>query len=133
MARTLAEIFESTYREAQVSVKEKKDPFTSLSPRQEELLELVVAGASNKSIAEKLSIAENTVRNHVAAIFAKLKVNNRTEASYLYHKRAMGAMNAASPTNSVMEEKKALDRDHGHVPYSHVSGIHDFLNKKYGK
>ena len=77
-----------TYLESQVIIKkDKSDPLSSLTNREEELFKLVVTGNTNKDIAKKLSISEHTVRNHIASIFAKLKVNNRTEAAFLYHSK----------------------------------------------
>lgn len=52
----------------------------TLTPRQVEVLSLIAEGHSNKSIANHLSMAENTVRVHVGAILRFLDVTNRTEA-----------------------------------------------------
>lgn len=73
------------YLEAAVTKKEKRDPLSSLTPREEELFKLVVTGTKNKDIAQQLNISEHTVRNHIARIFSKLKVNNRTEAAFMWH------------------------------------------------
>lgn len=51
-----------------------------LTPRQRDVLNLMTEGKSNKSIGRILKLAEPTVKNHVAAILATLKVANRTEA-----------------------------------------------------
>ncbi len=53
-----------------------------LTKRQYDVLVLLVKGKTNKAIAMALSMAENTVRVHVAAILKFLSVNNRTEAAY---------------------------------------------------
>ena len=53
-----------------------------LTPRQKEVLGLLVQGKSNKVIARELAIAENTVRVHVASLLKFLNVINRTEAAY---------------------------------------------------
>ena len=45
-----------------------------------EILDLVARGNSNKIIGRKLSISDQTVKNHVSAILRKLEVNDRTEA-----------------------------------------------------
>jgi DNA-binding NarL/FixJ family response regulator len=54
--------------------------FVKLSPREIEILGLVARGNSNKIIGRKLSISDQTVKNHVSAILRKLEVNDRTEA-----------------------------------------------------
>jgi len=51
-----------------------------LSPREREVFELMVAGLSNKAIAQSLVISPNTVKRHLRAIFDKLEVNNRAAA-----------------------------------------------------
>lgn len=72
------------YKEAPVSAKERKDPFLSLTNREEELCALIAIGQTNKDIADRLNISENTVRNHIASIMSKLKARNRTEVAFLY-------------------------------------------------
>lgn len=59
----------------------KKAP--SLTRREKEVLKHLVQGKSNALIAESLSISRTTVKNHLAQVFRKLSVNNRTEAAYL--------------------------------------------------
>ena len=51
-----------------------------LSPREREILALLGTGASNKEIADRLCLAEGTVKNHVSSILRKLAVNDRTQA-----------------------------------------------------
>jgi DNA-binding NarL/FixJ family response regulator len=51
-----------------------------LTDRQLEVLALIVQGKNNKSICQKLNLAEPTVKNHVTAILKALKVANRAEA-----------------------------------------------------
>jgi DNA-binding NarL/FixJ family response regulator len=52
-----------------------------LSPREREILALVATGASNKEVADRLCLAEGTVKNHVTNILAKLEVRDRTHAA----------------------------------------------------
>lgn len=54
---------------------------TELSEREIEILEMVATGASNKEIAQKLSISTNTVKVHMRNIFSKIEVSSRTEAT----------------------------------------------------
>lgn len=51
-----------------------------LSGREMEILELMAKGAANKEISAQLNIAQSTVKTHIANIFQKLGVNDRTEA-----------------------------------------------------
>jgi len=50
-----------------------------LTPRERELLHHIASGDTNKQIAEKLVIAENTVKNHIKNILEKLGVDNRVQ------------------------------------------------------
>jgi two-component system nitrate/nitrite response regulator NarL len=52
-----------------------------LTPREHEVLELLVAGASGERIAKELGISPNTVRTHVQNVLNKLQVNSRLEAA----------------------------------------------------
>jgi DNA-binding NarL/FixJ family response regulator len=52
-----------------------------LSPREREILALLGTGASNKEIADRLNLAEGTVKNHVTNILSKLDVRDRTQAA----------------------------------------------------
>lgn len=56
-------------------------PVGDLTSRQRRVLELLATGLSNKSIARELDITEITVKAHVSAIFRKLGVTNRMQAS----------------------------------------------------
>ncbi len=57
--------------------------YASLSPRQAEVLRLLVQGRSNKEIARELGVVEDTVKTHVRHILAKLGVQSRTQAALL--------------------------------------------------
>ena len=58
-----------------------------LSTREVEVLKLLAAGASNREIADKLVLAEGTVKNHVSNILSKLHAENRTHAANLARER----------------------------------------------
>lgn len=51
----------------------------ALTPRERELVACVAAGETNRQIAERLVIAENTVKNHLKNILDKLKLENRVQ------------------------------------------------------
>jgi len=52
-----------------------------LTAREREVLSLIVAGSSNREIAESLYISERTVKNHITHILSQLKVRDRTQAA----------------------------------------------------
>lgn len=52
-----------------------------LTDRETEVLKLLARGLSNRVIAERLDIAENTAKNHVRSILEKLQLHSRTEAA----------------------------------------------------
>ena len=54
---------------------------SSLTDREQEVLELIGRGLPNKLIARELGIAEKTVKTHVSAVLAKLGVTDRTQAA----------------------------------------------------
>ena len=60
-----------------------------LSPREVEVLELIVEGRGNKQIAYDLGISEETAKNHVKHIFGKLGVQDRTQAATIAIQRGI--------------------------------------------
>ena len=52
----------------------------ALTPREEEVLQLLTQGITYKGVAGKLFISETTVKTHVNNIFQKLQVSDRTQA-----------------------------------------------------
>ena len=57
--------------------------FATLTPQQMNILRLICQGRPNKIISYELSIAEATVKTHIAAIMEKIHVSNRTQAALL--------------------------------------------------
>jgi len=54
--------------------------FAKLTARERDLIELIAQGRDNAQIAAVLGLSEKTVRNHITSIFAKLEVENRSQA-----------------------------------------------------
>ncbi len=54
-----------------------------ITPRELEILQLIAKGMSNREIAEKLFVSENTVKTHSSRIFDKLGAKRRTQAVQL--------------------------------------------------
>jgi two-component system NarL family response regulator len=67
-------------RESAQSQRGRSAPGSILTPREIQVLEYIVAGKSNREIAEALFIEEKTVKNHVSNIYSKLHLKNRYEA-----------------------------------------------------
>ncbi|WP_126630391.1 response regulator [Dictyobacter alpinus] len=67
----------------------RTSPEEELSPREIEILKLLAEGASNRKIAERLVLAEGTVKNHVSNILSKLQLENRTQAAHLARERKL--------------------------------------------
>jgi DNA-binding NarL/FixJ family response regulator len=63
----------------------------SLTSRELEIISAIRAGNSNKEIASKLSISEETVKRHLSNIFAKVGVSSRLELASLANRHDLGA------------------------------------------
>ena len=63
-----------------VPIPRKPDVLSPLTGREHEVLVLMARGLDNPAIGERLRIAENTVRNHLAAVYSKLDVGSAREA-----------------------------------------------------
>jgi DNA-binding NarL/FixJ family response regulator len=61
----------------------------NMSPREDEVLQLVAQGATNKEIADSLFISENTVKTHLRNIMDKLHLANRSQAAAYAVKRGL--------------------------------------------
>ncbi len=68
------------FRELAATQDEAEPLFVPLSGREIEILDYIAHGQSNKEIAQKLSISDQTVKNHITSILRKLAVNDRTQA-----------------------------------------------------
>ncbi|GAB2971434.1 response regulator transcription factor [Amycolatopsis acidiphila] len=67
---------------------EEPDPqYELLSPQERRVLELIAAGLTNRQIAQRLFLAEKTVKNYVSSLLHKLGFERRTEAAVYLAKR----------------------------------------------
>lgn len=69
---------------------------TQLSPREQEVIQLVADGLVTKAIAANLSIGENTVKGHLKSICLKLGVSGRTAAATTWLRSKEGSDGAPS-------------------------------------
>jgi DNA-binding NarL/FixJ family response regulator len=81
-ARLLSEVKEGSSAEKQTT----KIGLNTLTSREEQILELIATGLSNKEIGSELGIAEKTVKHYVTNVLQKLQVRNRVEAALIAQK-----------------------------------------------
>ena len=62
---------------------QERDPFSELTAREHDVIELLSLGSSNREIAERLHLAEKTVKHYVTCILQKLHARSRTEAALI--------------------------------------------------
>src|SRR4051812_43819098 len=72
-----------------------------MTPREHEILQALVTGASNKLIANRLGITEATVKVHLKTLLRKIDVNNRTQAAIWAMNNGVTADGAAPTLHAV--------------------------------
>ena len=82
---------------------------SDLTARERDVFDLLCHGLADKEIAGRLGLAPNTVRNHVATIYAKLDVHSRGEA--IVWARERGIVGAADANGARGEKGGAKDKD----------------------
>ncbi len=65
------------------------DPLTDLSDREEQILQLVSEGLTNREIGERLYLAEKTIKHYMTNVLQKLHVRSRVEAALLLQKKKL--------------------------------------------
>jgi DNA-binding NarL/FixJ family response regulator len=80
-----ARVLAAARRTSKVPVQE--EPFPDLTRREEQILDRVANGLTNREIAKSLEIGEKTVKHYMTSIMQKLRVRNRVEAALAFRKR----------------------------------------------
>lgn len=70
------------------------DPFTALTIKEQQILQQIIEGKSNKEIAAINFVEVSTIKTHINNIYAKLGLKNRKEAIYTYKNRFDAAFQA---------------------------------------
>jgi DNA-binding NarL/FixJ family response regulator len=78
---TVTDIVRHLRERAVAAARRRPSPAERLTGRERGIVALVAAGASNREVAQKLSLAEDTIKHHISNIFDKLGVSNRAEMS----------------------------------------------------
>ena len=72
-----------------ISAPEGDNPLTRLTDRELEVLQLIVQGANNREIANKLVITAGTVKSHISNILNRLEARDRTQAAVIAVKHGL--------------------------------------------
>ncbi|MEV5610473.1 response regulator transcription factor [Streptomyces sp. NPDC052225] len=90
LAPTVTKRLITDFTQAQpVRRKEHSLKLNSLTPRELEVLELIARGLSNQEIAQKLVLAEQTVKTHIGRVLAKLGLRDRAQAVILAYESGL--------------------------------------------
>jgi len=73
-----------------LTARAEPDPLGGFSPREREVLALLVEGLPNKLIARRLEITEKTVKAHLTSIFREIGVTDRTQAALWAERHGLG-------------------------------------------
>lgn len=84
----------------------ERDPLSELTAREHDVIELISQGSSNREIAERLHLAEKTVKHYVTCILQKLHARSRTEAALI-------AVQHGLPTRAAPEAAPARQQPRG--------------------
>jgi DNA-binding NarL/FixJ family response regulator len=87
--RAVRNLFEGSVGD-QMESREKAHPDVGLTRRETDVLQLLAGGSSNREISRQLYLSEKTVKAHLAAVFRKLGVSNRTQAAMAAVAMGMG-------------------------------------------
>jgi DNA-binding NarL/FixJ family response regulator len=73
-----------------LTARTEPDPLAGVSPREREVLALLVEGLPNKLIARRLDITEKTVKAHLTRVFREIGVTDRTQAALWAERHGIG-------------------------------------------
>jgi DNA-binding NarL/FixJ family response regulator len=88
--RAVRNLFEGAMKNNGSEAAENAMPDAGLTRRESDVLQLLSGGASNREISRQLFLSEKTVKAHLAAVFRKLGVTNRTQAAMAAVAMGMG-------------------------------------------
>src|SRR3989454_10497408 len=80
----------SEFRRIDTMARGQRKLFKALTRRETEVLEALATGLRNRQIAQRLGLAEQTVRNHISSILGKLQANDRTAAALIAARHGFG-------------------------------------------
>jgi DNA-binding NarL/FixJ family response regulator len=96
LSRSMAAKILKEFSRREPQARPEDSPLTRLTAREREVLTHITLGLSNKQVAARLGISENTVRNHLRNILEKLHLQNRVQAAAFALRHNLGV--PAQPT-----------------------------------
>ncbi|NJR38348.1 MAG: response regulator transcription factor [Leptolyngbyaceae cyanobacterium CSU_1_4] len=85
LAPGLMEKLISGFSAAPIAPKTESAVLTQLTPREQQVLQFISAGATNREIAQQLFISEGTVKTHVTHLLNRLNLRNRSQLAIYAH------------------------------------------------
>jgi DNA-binding NarL/FixJ family response regulator len=105
--RVIQNLFEDAEGGGSGSSQGSRRPEFSLTQRENDILALLAEGRSNREIAGALFLSEKTVKAHLAAIFRKLGVTNRTQAAMAAVQMGVGPYPGTNNGNGTHSDESA--------------------------
>ena len=90
-SRVIQNLFDEQSQDEAVSAAHTDENQSELTRREIDILELLISGGSNRDIAGHLDLSEKTVKAHLASVYRKLGVANRTQAAMTAVAMGLGA------------------------------------------
>lgn len=107
---------------APFAVDERRQRELGVTPRELEILGLIAAGLSNREIAARLFVSENTVKTHSSRLFDKLGAKRRTQAVQLGQAAGLLPAVADRPPVTAVTRKHEFGRESPPQPENHSNG-----------
>ena len=115
---TVTDIVRHLRERAAALARRRPSPAERLTARERGIVAMVAAGASNREVAQKLSLAEDTVKHHISNIFDKLGVSNRAEMAAYAASHGLATPPSPDETDRVRERARA-----GHLAAGTPPGV----------
>ena len=82
-----------------VARQEPRQGLTALTPRELEVLQMIAFGMTNAEAARRLHLSVHAIKFHLAAVYRRLGVSNRTEAAVTYLRSMNGTLEPSAQSD----------------------------------
>jgi len=83
----------------EAALQEERPGLTALTPRELEVLQMIAFGMTNAEAASRLHLSVHAIKFHLAAIYRRLGVTNRTEAAVTYLRFMNGTLEPSAQSD----------------------------------